>query len=211
MFTGIIEEIGEVKTISKFNNALKIKISAKKVLEDIKTGDSISTNGVCLTVTDFTKSDFVVDAVEETVKSTNLSNLKIKDKLNLERALTLSSRLGGHIVQGHIDSIGEIINIRKKDLSTIYEIKVSNSILDLIVTKGSITLNGVSLTVSKVNKNSFEISVIPETIKKTNIENLNIKDKVNLETDIIGRYIQKLIYKENENNISLKFLVENGF
>lgn len=211
MFTGIIEEIGEVKTISKFNNALKIKISAKKVLEDIKTGDSISTNGVCLTVTDFTNSDFVVDAVEETVKSTNLSNLKIKDKLNLERALTLSSRLGGHIVQGHIDSIGEIINIRKRDLSTIYEIKVSNSILDLIVTKGSITLNGVSLTVSKVNKNSFEISVIPETIKKTNIENLNIKDKVNLETDIIGRYIQKLIYKENENNISLKFLVENGF
>lgn len=211
MFTGIIEEIGEVKTISKFNNALKIKISAKKILEDIKIGDSISTNGVCLTVTDFTKSDFVVDAVEETVKSTNLSNLKIKDKLNLERALTLSSRLGGHIVQGHIDSIGEIINIRKKDLSTIYEIKVSNSILDLIVTKGSITLNGVSLTVSKVNKNSFEISVIPETIKKTNIENLNIKDKVNLETDIIGRYIQKLIYKENENNISLKFLVENGF
>lgn len=211
MFTGIIEEIGEVKTISKFNNALKIKISAKKVLEDIKTGDSISTNGVCLTVTDFTNSDFVVDAVEETVKSTNLLNLKIKDKLNLERALTLSSRLGGHIVQGHIDSIGEIINIRKRDLSTIYEIKVSNSILDLIVTKGSITLNGVSLTVSKVNKNSFEISVIPETIKKTNIENLNIKDKVNLETDIIGRYIQKLIYKENENNISLKFLVENGF
>lgn len=211
MFTGIIEEIGEVKTISKFNNALKIKISAKKILEDIKIGDSISTNGVCLTVTDFTKSDFVVDAVEETVKSTNLSNLKIKDKLNLERALTLSSRLGGHIVQGHIDSIGEIINIRKRDLSTIYEIKVSNSILDLIVTKGSITLNGVSLTVSKVNKNSFEISVIPETIKKTNIENLNIKDKVNLETDIIGRYIQKLIYKENENNISLKFLVENGF
>lgn len=211
MFTGIIEEIGEVKTISKFNNALKIKISAKKVLEDIKTGDSISTNGVCLTVTDFTNSDFVVDAVEETVKSTNLLNLKIKDKLNLERALTLSSRLGGHIVQGHIDSIGEIINIRKKDLSTIYEIKVSNSILDLIVTKGSITLNGVSLTVSKVNKNSFEISVIPETIKKTNIENLNIKDKVNLETDIIGRYIQKLIYKENENNISLKFLLENGF
>lgn len=211
MFTGIIEEIGEVKTISKFNNALKIKISAKKILEDIKIGDSISTNGVCLTVTDFTKSDFVVDAVEETVKSTNLSNLKIKDKLNLERALTLSSRLGGHIVQGHIDSIGEIINIRKRDLSTIYEIKVSNSILDLIVTKGSITLNGVSLTVSKVNKNSFEISVIPETIKNTNIENLNIKDKVNLETDIIGRYIQKLIYKENENNISLKFLVENGF
>lgn len=211
MFTGIIEEIGEVKTISKFNNALKIKISAKKILEDIKIGDSISTNGVCLTVTDFTNSDFVVDAVEETVKSTNLSNLKIKDKLNLERALTLSSRLGGHIVQGHIDSIGEIINIRKRDLSTIYEIKVSNSILDLIVTKGSITLNGVSLTVSKVNKNSFEISVIPETIKKTNIENLNIKDKVNLETDIIGRYIQKLIYKENENNISLKFLVENGF
>lgn len=211
MFTGIIEEIGEVKTISKFNNALKIKISAKKILEDIKIGDSISTNGVCLTVTDFTNSDFVVDAVEETVKSTNLLNLKIKDKLNLERALTLSSRLGGHIVQGHIDSIGEIINIRKKDLSTIYEIKVSNSILDLIVTKGSITLNGVSLTVSKVNKNSFEISVIPETIKKTNIENLNIKDKVNLETDIIGRYIQKLIYKENENNISLKFLVENGF
>lgn len=211
MFTGIIEEIGEVKTISKFNNALKIKISAKKILEDIKIGDSISTNGVCLTVTDFTKSDFVVDAVEETVKSTNLLNLKIKDKLNLERALTLSSRLGGHIVQGHIDSIGEIINIRKKDLSTIYEIKVSNSILDLIVTKGSITLNGVSLTVSKVNKNSFEISVIPETIKKTNIANINIKDKVNLETDIIGRYIQKLIYKENENNISLKFLVENGF
>lgn len=215
MFTGIVEEIGVVKEILKNSKSLSLKISAKLILEDIKIGDSICTNGVCLTVTDFSNNDFTVDAIESTFNKTNLSRLEIGDKLNLERALNLKTRLGGHIVQGHVDSIGEIKKIRKEDLSKVYKISTTKETMDLIVNQGSIAVNGISLTISNLFNDGFEISIIPETTKQTTISNLKVGDIVNLETDIIGKYIKSFIMQKNTNNvkkdITLDFLLENGF
>lgn len=216
MFTGIVEEVGIIKNIKKNSNSLSLTISANKVLEDIKLGDSICTNGVCLTVTDFDKYSFTVDAIESTIRKTDLYNLDISSKVNLERALSLKDRLGGHIVQGHVDGIGEIANIRDEDLSKVYSIKAKENLLNKLVKQGSITISGVSLTISDLKEDYFEVSIIPHTLKETIINDLKIGDIVNLETDIIGKYIDRFLNgdkskDEKVSSLSLDFLAENGF
>ncbi|MBP2025037.1 riboflavin synthase [Peptoniphilus stercorisuis] len=216
MFTGIVEEVGIIKNIKKNSNSLSLTISANKVLEDIKLGDSICTNGVCLTVTDFDKYSFTVDAIESTIRKTDLYNLDISSKVNLERALSLKDRLGGHIVQGHVDGIGEIANIRDEDLSKVYSIKAKENLLNKLVKQGSITISGVSLTISDLKEDYFEVSIIPHTLKETIINDLKIGDIVNLEIDIIGKYIDRFLNgdkskDEKVSSLSLDFLAENGF
>ncbi len=211
MFTGIIEEIGYVKSIKKASQSLVLTIKASKVLEDVKKGDSIATNGVCLTVKDFTKEDFTVDAVESTIKKTNLYKLRPGDRLNLERALCLNSRLGGHILQGHVDGLGQVKSIRKKETSYIYEITADREIMDLILAQGSIGINGISLTVSKLKSESFEVSIIPTSFAETTIKDLGLGDDVNLEADIIGKYIKKYLDGKTASKIDRNFLAINGF
>ncbi len=213
MFTGIVEEIGTIKSIKTNTLGLDICIEARKILEDINLGDSISVNGCCQTVTNISSNSFTVQAVVETVNLTNFQYLKQNSQVNLERALTLSSRLGGHIVSGHIDGTGVVKSIENMGNSVIFKINASKDITNYIIYKGSITVNGVSLTVCNLNDNDFSVSVIPHTIENTNFKNLKVGDIVNLEPDVIAKYVEKLICKDdnNSNKITLEFLKENGF
>lgn len=212
MFTGIIEEIGRIKSIERFANGAGIEVFCNTVLSDAKIGDSISINGVCETATDYTESGFKAKISEETLKVTTFNNLKTGDYVNLERAMAVNSRFGGHIVSGHIDCVGKITEICK--LSEFYDlkIKVPAQNLKYVVYKGSITLNGISLTVAEVNDDIVKIAIIPHTFENTNLKYLKTGDFVNVETDILARYVEKLLsVKDNKTEISMKFLQENGF
>lgn len=215
MFTGIIEEMGIVKSIK--NNA--ITIEADKIFDDLKLGDSVAVNGTCLTISSFSNKIFKADITLETLSRTNLGDLKSGFKVNLERALTLSKRLGGHIVSGHIDGVGVIKNISKNDRDIILKIEVPMSLMKYIIEKGSVAVDGISLTVAEVNKNIFSIAIIPHTFKETILYYKKEGDKVNIENDIIGKYVEKLLQfnnfdneKNNKNsNINMEFLIKNGF
>ena len=196
MFTGIVEETGILKSLKDS----VITVQCKKVLEGTHPGDSIAINGCCQTVTSITPESFSADVSSETFKITNFNSLKPGDIVNLERALTPSTRMGGHIVQGHIDMTAKYLGDMK------FEIPDSK----YIVYKGSITVNGVSLTVSKLEKNTFTVAIIPHTLENTNLKYLKKGDLVNIETDILGRYVEKFLSTEH-NNIDENFLVENGF
>lgn len=215
MFTGIVEEIGEISSITKSSKGAKLTLKAKKVLEDVKLGDSICTNGVCLTVTEFDKGNFSVDVMAETMRRSNLGTLSKGSQVNLERALRLSDRLGGHIVSGHIDGVGEIESFEREDNAVWISIKAPDSILKYIVEKGSITIDGVSLTVAYVDSVMFKVSIIPHTKDVTTLLKKNIGDKLNLECDIVGKYIEKLIkHEENpsaKKGIDMDFLSTHGF
>ena len=215
MFTGLVEEIGTVESVITGANSAMITIRAKKILEDIKIGDSISTNGVCLTVTNFTKNGFSVDVMPETMRRSNLGTLKNGSRVNLERALKLGDRLGGHIVSGHIDGVGIVRGFKKEDNATWVHIEAEREIIKYIIHKGSIAIDGTSLTVADVDDNSFKVSVIPLTRDETTILEKNIGDQVNLECDMIGKYIEKFVLIKNENypkkEIDMAFLIENGF
>ena len=217
MFTGIIEEIGVIQEIKKGIKSSKLSIKANKVLENTKIGDSICTNGVCLTVTALKSNSFDADVMAETLRRSSLGDLKIGSKVNLERALTLESRLGGHIVSGHIDGTGEIISLVKEDNSTWVTIKTISDILRYIVFKGSITIDGISLTVAYVDEEVFKVSIIPHTSDETTLLNKSIGETVNLECDVISKYIEKLMgleIKRKEKKISSiteDFLRSNGF
>lgn len=215
MFTGIIEEMGIVKSIK--NSA--ITIEADKIFDDLKLGDSVAVNGTCLTISSFSNKIFKADITLETLSRTNLGDLKSGFKVNLERALTLSKRLGGHIVSGHIDGVGIIKNISKNDRDIILKIEVPMSLMKYIIEKGSVAIDGISLTVAEVNKNIFSIAIIPHTFKETILYYKKEGDKVNIENDIIGKYVEKLLQfnncdneKNNKNsNINMEFLIKNGF
>jgi riboflavin synthase len=185
------------------------------VLEEVKLGDSICTNGVCLTVTSFGNQKFTVDVMAETMRRSNLKNLAPGDKINLERALKLGDRLGGHIVSGHIDGTGEIIIYEKEDNAVWITVAASPEILKYVVQKGSISIDGVSLTVAYVDDVVFKVSIIPHTKEMTTLLRKNAGDEVNLECDMIGKYIEKLLgFKEQppvKKGIDLNFLSENGF
>ncbi|KYH35313.1 riboflavin synthase [Clostridium tepidiprofundi DSM 19306] len=218
MFTGLIEEIGIVKSINKGIHSAKISIHAKKVLNNLKIGDSISTNGVCLTVTQFDNCSFSIDVMPETMRKSNLKNLKIGSKVNLERALKLGDRFGGHIVSGHIDGTGIIKSFKKEDNATWISIKPPRELLRYIVYKGSITIDGISLTVAYEDDEIFNVSVIPLTGNETTLLTKKIGEEVNIECDIIGKYVEKFStnknknYKEDvKNNIDVNFLKNNGF
>ncbi|MBN4069287.1 MAG: riboflavin synthase [Alkaliphilus sp.] len=215
MFTGLIEEIGTVVKIIKGSNSAKITIKAQKILEDIKLGDSISTNGVCLTVVDFKEDDFSVDVMPETIRCSNLKNLKQGNKVNLERALRVGDRFGGHIVSGHIDGMGIIRSFVKEDNATWISIETTEDLMKYIINKGSIAIDGISLTVAAVNDDFFKVSIIPMTKDETTLLSKQIGDEVNLECDIVGKYIEKLMeFKtkdETKSSIDINFLRENGF
>lgn len=214
IFTGIIEELGIIKNIERGINSSRISVQAEKVLEDVHIGDSIAINGVCLTVTSFDTASFVADVMAETLAKTNLNELSAGKRVNLERALRLSDRLGGHLVQGHVDGVGTISKREKLDIAILFSIKAAPEVLAYVVRKGSIAIDGISLTVVDVFADSFTVSLIPHTAAVTTLGFKEPGDTVNLETDIIGRYIEKLITrdkKENKSDLSLGFLAEHGF
>ncbi|QGT99607.1 Riboflavin synthase eubacterial/eukaryotic [Candidatus Syntrophocurvum alkaliphilum] len=216
IFTGIIEELGVVKNIVKGANSCKINIQCQEVLSDVKLGDSIAINGVCLTVVEFSKNHFIADVMAETLEKTILKELKSGSQINLERALRLSDRLGGHLVQGHVDGVGTILEKENLDISIIFRIQAPEHVLKYIIPKGSIAIDGISLTVVDVFAESFSVSVIPHTATITTLGQKDTGDKVNLETDIIGRYIERLILNnkgeiKDQSKIDLNFLSEHGF
>ncbi len=212
MFTGIIEEIGKVIKINKNSKSLSLDIEANKVLKDSKLGDSISTNGICLTITKIQKTSFSVDVMYETVNRSTIRNYKLGTTLNLERALLANSRMGGHYVSGHVDGVGKIINIDRIENALVYRIQASNDILDLMIEKGSVAIDGISLTIVNVYVDSFEVSIIPHTLKDTIMRYKGVNDEVNLETDVMGKYIKKFLTGiNNKQKIDEKFLINNGF
>ena len=216
MFTGIVEEIGEIKGIKNGEKSSKLIVKADKVLDKTKIGDSICTNGVCLTVTDINGDSFEADVMAETLRRSNLGKLSIGSKVNLERALSLETRLGGHIVSGHIDGIGEVISLVKEDNATWVSIKASKELLKYIVFKGSIAIDGISLTVAYVDSEIFKVSIIPHTGDETILLKKKRGETVNIECDVIGKYVEKLLglaskEESKKSSISEEFLRENGF
>jgi riboflavin synthase len=212
MFTGIIEEKGRIKTVNKGANSCSLSVGAKDILEGIRTGDSINTNGICLTVTSFDPNSFTVDVMPETLKRTSLGTLKPGSAVNLERALQLSSRLGGHIVSGHIDGTGIIAGIRIEENAVWYTIRAAGEILRYIVAKGSVAVDGISLTVADVSEGSFSVSVIPHTRRVTALSERKEGDTVNIECDLVGKYIEKFTRPAGTGTgIDREFLDKYGF
>jgi riboflavin synthase len=212
MFTGIIEETGTIKAIRHGLGSSQLTIGAAMVLSDIKIGDSINTNGVCLTVTSFGHDYFIVDVMPETLRRTSFSALNSGSPVNLERALRLSDRLGGHLVSGHIDGTGKIIRRWDEDNAVWFNISADPSVLRYIVEKGSVALDGISLTVATVDSRSFSVSVIPHTSEVTTILGKKSGDLLNIECDIIAKYIEKLNAPgDKRSKIDLEFLAKNNF
>lgn len=193
MFTGIIEETGRVKSVGNGH----LCVEAKKVLEGTKIGDSIAVNGVCLTVTDMTSSVFYADVMNETLKRSSLGLLSSGSKVNLERAMAADGRFGGHFVSGHIDGTGKIIKMERDGNAVWVYISADSSILNLIIEKGSVAIDGISLTVAKVSEKDFAVSIIPHTGEETTLLSKKAGDLVNLENDVIGKYVQKLMSVNN--------------
>lgn len=217
MFTGIIEETGTLQSVKKGQNSSVLTISAKKVLEHTRIGDSIAANGVCLTVTSIGSGWYQMDVMAETLRRTNLGELKPGDPLNLERAMPVNGRLGGHIVSGHIDGTGSICNFRREDTATWVTIAADRKLLHYIVEKGSIAVDGVSLTVAAVTEQDFSVSIIPHTGGETILLKKKTGASVNLECDIIGKYVEKLLAHDigggtgKTSGISMEFLQKCGF
>jgi len=210
MFTGIIEEIGSIKKIDRKGQGLQLMISCQEILEDMKIGDSISTNGVCLTVTTFGSDYYMTDVMPETAKLSTLNHLRIGESVNLERALALGDRFGGHMVSGHIDGTGEIIRKVKDSNATRLLIRCSEDMLRYTVKKGSITLDGISLTVVSITNCEFEVSIIPQTKEDTTLLSKALGDYINIENDMVAKYIEKFT-STKKDTITTDFLKKNGF
>ena len=214
MFTGIVEELGELQVIEHKSASALLTVKAKKVLADVSLGDSIAVNGVCLTVVRFTPQSFTADVMAETVSKTNFRELTRGSKVNLERALQLSTRLGGHLVSGHIDGVGKIISITRHEIASVVEISAPAEILDLIVAKGSVAIDGISLTVVAVTDSAFSVSLIPHTFQATTLGFKGPGDSVNLENDMIGKYIYRFMSQKPEKpeaKLDQNFLAKHGF
>lgn len=215
MFTGIIEEVGTVSGVISGGRAGKIAIKAQTVLQNTKTGDSIAVNGVCLTVTELYPDGFCADVMPETLRRSNLGTLRRGDAVNLERAMTADGRFGGHIVSGHIDGTGKIISLKREENAVWVTVGTEKNILALIVEKGSIAIDGISLTVASLDDNSFSVSIIPHTGAQTTLLKKSAGDIVNLENDIIGKYVQRLMTASSqsapESRITEEFLAKHGF
>ncbi|MGL4791877.1 MAG: riboflavin synthase [Anaerotignaceae bacterium] len=209
MFTGIIEEIGAIKSIKKSGKSATLTIGGNIIFSDLKIGHSVATNGVCLTVTSINKNQFTADVMNETLSRSSLGELNIGSFVNLERAMLADGRFGGHIVSGHIDGTGKILKIRADDIATWYTIKTNKEIMKYIVEKGSITIDGISLTVADVKEDNFSVSIIPHTGKETTLSKKKIGDIVNLENDIVGKYVES--FMKSSKGITKDFLNNNGF
>ena len=211
MFTGIIEEVGHVKSLRRGAKSFTLEVDASLVMEGTQVGDSIATNGVCLTVTSLTGHGFTADVMPETVQRTALGELTAGSPVNLERALSLQTRLGGHIVSGHIDGTGRISDRRQDDTALWLTVECDSRLLRYIIEKGSITIQGVSLTVARVDDRSFAVSLIPHTQAATTLHSARIGDRVNLENDIIAKYVEKLLGQSSADSSIMTKLRENGF
>lgn len=215
MFTGIIEEIGTIQNVQTKGNTLVLAIQGKKVLEDLYLGDSISVNGVCLTVTEYSHTSFLVDIMPETFQSTALSGLQRGSLVNLERAMSSNGRFGGHFVTGHVDTVGQILKREPKENAIYIDIHFPKEFSHLALYKGSITIDGTSLTIFGISKDQVTVSIIPHTAKETILGHKKIGDKVNIEFDIIGKYLYSFLQKnepqKQESSISTDFLKDNGF
>ena len=217
MFTGIVEEVGSLRSLQ----GGRMVIGAKKVLEGTAIGDSIAVNGICLTVTSFDRHHFTADVMPETVRRTSLAELKKSSPVNLERALSLASRLGGHIVSGHIDGTGRIESLEKEGNALLLKVAAEPAILRGIVEKGSVALDGISLTVAAVTEADFTVSLIPHTREVTNLRGKKAGSLLNIETDVIGKYVEKMmqgVYTQEgskavpeKSALTRAFLLENGF
>ena len=210
MFTGIVKEIGIIKEIKRDRGNIVIGIISEKIINEFETGASVSINGACQTVVNISNNVFYVESVEVTLKKTTLGNLRTGDKVNLEPALKLSEGLDGHIVQGHVDGVGVIEGIKTLDGSTLYDINVPEGFLGFMVEAGSIAVDGISLTIAKLNKNIATVSIIPFTLENTIICDKKVGDKVNIETDILGKYVNKILGNRGKD-ISKDWLKEVGF
>lgn len=211
MFTGIIEEIGTVRRIEHGAKGARLTIQAKTVLEDTRIGDSIATNGVCLTVVSMTGDSFSADVMAESLRRSSLGTLQGGSPVNLERAMAANGRFGGHIVSGHIDGTGTIASQKREDNAVWVKIKTPAPLLRYIVEKGSIAIDGVSLTIAAVTDTDFSVSIIPHTGAQTILLGKKPGDPVNLECDVIGKYVEKLTAPHKTGGISTNFLAENGF
>jgi riboflavin synthase len=194
MFTGLIQSVGQVVDVQKKAGDLEFKIATNfKNMSDVVLGDSIAINGICLTVTQFEGQNIWVDVSVETINKTNISSWQVGTKLNLEKSLTLQDKLGGHMVSGHVDAMGECVEISQSARSTIYQFKIPQHLDKYIVNKGSIGVNGVSLTVNTIENNIFSVNLIPHTLDHTNLGLLSVGDSVNIEIDTIARYVEKML------------------
>ncbi len=211
MFTGIIEEIGIVRSVRTTGGKKTFEVSAAKVLEDLEIDHSIAVNGVCLTVTKKNPDAFFADAVEETLNRSTLGRLKQNDPVNLERAMKLSDRLGGHIVQGHVDGIGKVVTIDHGTGQTTIAIAIPEELEKYTIPKGSIAINGVSLTIAAKHNNLIQIAVIPHTLKSTTFQYLNLGDEVNIEVDFFAKYIEQFFSLSSKTKITENWLKEQGF
>ena len=216
MFTGIIEEIGTIQSVKRSQSSLTLEIAGTIIFDDLRIGDSVAVNGVCLTATNIGAQRFTADVMPESVKMTSLINLSAGSKVNLERAMAANGRFGGRVVAGHVDGQGKIIGKDHVGNSIVFRIAADDAILHYVIYKGSITVDGASLTVSKVGTGWFEISIIPHTIGNTILQYATIGTTVNLETDIFGRYIEHFMKEThlestNTSTVTMDTLVRNGF
>jgi len=220
MFTGLVEEMGTLRGITRNGEAMVLHITVSMIMSDLKIGDSVSVNGVCLTASSLDANSFAADVMPETFRKSNLKDLQMGSKVNLERAMIANGRFGGHIVQGHVDGIGRIQCVTRNQNAVVYEITpASQNIFKYIIPKGSITLDGISLTVVQVKENTFEVSIIPHTLAQTVLNHKRAGDTVNIECDVLGKYVEHLLnygsIKQQDSGepagIDMEYLAQNGF
>ena len=214
MFTGIIEEIGKIEKTTSIPGGLNININAGKILEDIRVNDSICVDGVCLTVTKISNNSFWIDAVGATLEKSTFNHIHQNDLVNLERSVKLNDRLGGHLVQGHVNGVGKISDLKKLGENYLLKIIVPENLVKYIIREGSIAINGISLTISNLESNEISISIIPHTWVNTNLKTKRVNDLVNIEVDILAKYVEKLLSNVNGSevtNISENWLKELGY
>ncbi|MHA0855507.1 riboflavin synthase [Paenibacillus sp. CMAA1364] len=220
MFTGLVEEIGTLRGLTRNGEAMVLHINASIVMDDLKIGDSVAVNGVCLTATSIDKQSFAVDVMPETYRRSNLKELQMGSKVNLERAMIANGRFGGHVVQGHVDGIGTIHHVMKNQNAVVYEIRPESSdIFKYIIPKGSITLDGISLTVVNTTSTTFQVSIIPHTLAQTVLHDKRAGATVNVECDVLGKYVDHLLHYKSSDQpndekpsvINMESLARNGF
>jgi len=217
MFTGLIEEVGKIKRIKKSGDSMVLSIEAKEILQDVALGDSIAVNGICLTVTSFDPHSFTVDVMPETIYKTSLKEASEGKLVNLERAMSPNKRFGGHFVAGHVDGVATLMEKRPKDNAVYYTFKIEPALSTYMIPKGSIAVDGISLTLVDVNQDGFTVSIIPHTLDQTNLGSKQIGDRVNIEVDMIGKFVAKAVrnmlnhQESTGKQLTKDFLQENGF
>lgn len=212
MFTGIIEDIGTVKALKKGRNSMELTVTSRKIVEDVHLGDSIAVNGICLTVTSFTDECFTVDVMPESVKATSIQNVKIGSPVNLERAMSANGRFGGHFVTGHIDGTGTILSKRPEENAVYYDIKISPELSNFCIPKGSVAIDGTSLTIFGIKDDILTVSLIPHTLEITLLGRKKAGDIVNIENDMLGKYVlHQMQNQQSKPSLTEQFLRQNGF